>query len=162
MLRQADVNGSDKPDISYDSISRLNDTPTLNEDYVRAGSPSLGKEKLLEIKNGDGMRSYGETLLKNSDSNGKILIYHRAFGSWKELAFTLVHEYRHRMHYVTGNFQKWKQLWGYEAARSLTEFYAYRWEMYSRGILNDNNSTLKEYKADFNRRSGGLNPIIRY
>ncbi len=128
VLRQADVNGSDKPDISYDSISRLNDTPTLNEDYVRAGKPT---GDLLTIHPNNPNFDYGEIDMSYANSKGAIKVYHRAFNSWKELAGTLVHEYRHRYHFVNGQYKKWVTKYGTETAQNISEVFAHRWQQYS-------------------------------
>lgn len=106
------------------SMELFNQTETIGDDYRNAGSPK-GKNEIeisTEYSGKDG--ATGETML--GFENTKIWIYQKAFSSWRELAGTLIHEYRHRMHSITGDFQKWKQNFGRDMALDISEVFAHR------------------------------------
>ncbi len=134
------------PTPGNESISTLLENPEMNAEAVRAGSPKVGTEISYDPA------GHGSDRGTTDMTNGNIKIYDKAFSSWKQLGLTMVHEFSHRYHYISGMYGGWvKQFGSKETAFSVSDVYSFNRENYwgaSPYIL------LSPYMQDANRSFG--------
>jgi hypothetical protein len=82
--------------------------------------------------------------------NNKFAVNHKYNVKNWEVASTLFHEFRHGWQYISNTYTKWRNDWGFEAAREYREYDAYRQEI----LMGNNNSSIYskmiEYAKNFN------------
>ncbi len=134
------------PTPGNESINTLLENPEMAAESVRAGSPKEGTEISYDPS------GHGSDRGTTDMTNGNIKIYNKAYSSWKQLGLTMVHEFSHRYHYVSGIYGSWvKQFGSREAAFSISDVYSFNRENNwgaSPYIL------LSPYMQDANRYSG--------
>lgn len=119
-----------------------NKLPTLKSQYSKVGSPKLMHEQKDLSANYDQAVTYSY-----SDDNYKtsyIHFYGKSFSSYRNLAYTMLHEFGHALHYFNGSYlNKTKTASSENDIISWKENYAFDYALKVGGIKYINGAIVK-------------------
>jgi len=123
ILSDLNLNPEDQPEAHINSIKKILEHKKVKSEYIRAGSPDLKND--IEVFEGHKFGTYADI----DFDTGKIRIFGASFKNWRILTLKTVHEFRHRFHLVSGNYDKWIDITGhYKSALAISEYFVRKFE----------------------------------
>lgn len=150
-LNRLKLNGT--PNGDFNDISLLLSDSFFAGEWNNAGRPMRSKGELsISSEENTFIPGIGTASAFTNLRTGNITFYQSAFTSWTILAFNMVHEFRHRMHWANpNNFKQWDRDYP-KASGLISEYYTHKyvWGLgydrvippsqqvgYTQSILND-------------------------